>query len=393
MKVLQINSFFSVGGPPRIVKALYDTLLGEGHTCRVAAAREKAYDYMDTIAIGTKWGICKNGILSRVLDCEGFTAKGATKRLVRQIQEYDPDIIHLHNLHGYYIHVEILFDYLKKANKPVVWTLHDCWAFTGHCAHFAYVGCEKWKKGGCEKCSQKKSYPVSIGKDRSKKNFSQKKAAFTGVKNLTIITPSQWLADLVKESFLGEYPICTIPNGIDLETFQPTYGDFREKYRLEDKKIILGVAQNWGERKGLYDFVKLEKTLPKEYKIVLVGLTEKQRKQMPAGILALPKTNSAKALAEIYTAADLFFNPTYEDTFPTVNLEAQACGTPVITYNTGGSGESLPKQNVIKQGDLQAFLERIKEIDFDSSACIARAANYDRKKKYKEYMELYRKRL
>ncbi len=393
MKVLQINSFFSEGGPPRIVKALYDTLIAEEHTCCVAAARAKPYDYMNIIRIGNKWGVYKNAIVSRLFDCEGFTAKRATKALIKQIEEYNPDIIHLHNLHGYYLNIEILFEYLKKADKPVVWTLHDCWAFTGHCSHFDYIGCNKWKEGGCFDCPQSKEYPSSCGKDRSKKNFLKKKDAFTGVKNLTIITPSQWLADLVKQSFLSEYPVCVIPNGIDLDVFKPTQSNFRERYQLQNKKVVLGVAQNWGVRKGLNDFIKLSTLLPESYQIVLVGLTEKQIKEIPKNILALPRTNNAQELVEIYTAADVFVNPTYEDNFPTVNLEAQACGTPVITYNTGGSGESIPVENVVKQGNIEGIIMRLGELKDSAEDCITRVRNYDKAKKYNEYIEIYKRSL
>ena len=268
MKVLQINSFFSVGGPPRIVNGIYDTLKEQGHECKITAAREAFYAPEDSWRIGSGLDVKKNGVMARIFDNEGFNAKRATRDLIKKIEEYDPDIIHLHNLHGYCLNVEILFDYLKRADKKVFWTLHDCWTFTGHCAHFMLANCNKWQTK-CENCPQRHVYPSSKVFSNAENNFTRKKAAFTGVRDMTIITPSQWLADLVKQSFLKEYPVKVVHNGIDTSVFKPTESDIREKYGLEDKKIIIGVAQNWGKSKGLDDFIKLSTMLEEDYKIVL----------------------------------------------------------------------------------------------------------------------------
>lgn len=359
MKVLEINSFFSVGGPPRIVKGVYDALINRGDECMVAAAREMPYDYMKIIRIGSEFSATMNALSARLFDNVGFTAKRATKKLIKEIKAYDPDVIHLHNLHGYYLDIEVLFDYLKSADKKVIWTLHDCWAFTGHCAYFDYANCYKWETGGCENCPQKKEYPKSIFLSRSKKNFARKKRAFTGVKDLTIVTPSNWLKNLVERSFLKDYKVVTVYNGIDLDKFKPIKSDVLRRYGLENKKILLGVANIWDRRKGFTDFIKLAEVLPDDYKIVLIGVTEKQIKTLPANVLGLRRTGSIQELCEWYTAADKFLNFTYEDNYPTVNLEAQACGTPVITYKTGGSVESVPSENVVPQGDLTAVLSLI----------------------------------
>lgn len=359
MKVLEINSFFSVGGPPRIVKGVYDALINRGDECMVAAAREMPYDYMKIIRIGSEFSATMNALSARLFDNVGFTAKRATKKLIKEIKAYDPDVIHLHNLHGYYLDIEVLFDYLKSADKKVIWTLHDCWAFTGHCAYFDYAKCYKWESGGCENCPQKKEYPKSIFLSRSKKNFARKKRAFTGVKDLTIVTPSNWLKNLVERSFLKDYKVVTVYNGIDLDKFKPIKSDILKRYGLENKKILLGVANIWDRRKGFTDFIKLAEVLPDDYKIVLIGVTEKQIKTLPANVLGLRRTGSIQELCEWYTAADKFLNFTYEDNYPTVNLEAQACGTPVITYKTGGSVESVPSENVAPKGDISAVLSLI----------------------------------
>lgn len=244
----------------------------------------------------------------------------------------------------------------------VKWTLHDCWEFTGHCSHFAYVGCEKWRTG-CYACPQLKEYPASILMDSSKWNYEKKKELFTGVRNMTLITPSKWLADLVQQSFLKEYPVEVVYNTINTEVFKPTQSDFRARYGFENKKIILGVASSWRERKGLFDYVKLSEMLEDRYQIILVGVTEEQAKSLPDSIFTITKTNNQKELAELYTTADVFLNLTYEDNYPTVNLEAQACGTQVVTYDTGGCKETLNEDGaLIAQGDLDAVAEYLLKI-------------------------------
>ena len=351
MKVLQINSVCGIRSTGRICTDLADVLLQDGHECKIAYGRESVPEKYRKIAvrIGNDLDAKMHALQSRIFDNAGFGSKRATEKFIDWVKKYDPDIIHLHNIHGYYINIEVLFKYLAESNKPVVWTLHDCWAFTGHCAYFSYVKCDKWKTG-CFNCPQKKRYPSSLLWDASKQNWQKKKALFTSVKNMTLATPSKWLANEVKKSFLSNYPMKVIANGIDLDVFKPTPSDFKEKNGLVGKKIILGVASSWSECKGLKDFIELSKILDEKYKIVLVGLSGNQIKELPENVMAISRTNNVKELAEIYTAADIFFNPTYEDNFPTVNLEAQACGTPVITYKTGGSVESVPEKNVVEQG-------------------------------------------
>lgn len=357
MKVLMINSVCGIGSTGRICTDIADELTENGHECKIAFGRKAAPERYQKYAyrITSDGGVKINALKARLFDNEGFNAARATKKLISFIEEYNPDVIHLHNLHGYYLNVEVLFDYLKKTDKKVIWTLHDCWAFTGHCAYFDYPECDKWREN-CGNCGRLNDYPKAII-DRSERNLAKKKEIFRGVKNLTVVTPSKWLAELAKQSFLGEYLIEVINNGIDTAVFRPTESNFKEKNGLSGKKIILGVANIWDARKGFGDFISLSKKISDDYRIVLVGLDEKQLGMLPENILGITRTSSAKELAEIYTAADVLFNPTYEDNYPTVNLEAQACGTPVVTYDTGGSGESVPKENVIAAGDVDAFLK------------------------------------
>ena len=366
MRVLMINSVCGIRSTGRICTDLADKFENEGHTVKIAYGRETVPDNYRKYAvrIGSDADNMLSAVHTRLTDKHGFSNKKATERFLQWAENYNPDLLWLHNLHGYYINVEMLFDWIKsRPDMQVKWTLHDCWAFTGHCSHFTVARCKQWKTH-CLHCVQKKRYPSSFLTDNCKSNFDRKKAAFTGVKNMTLIAPSKWLADLVKQSFLKEYPIEVVYNTIDTNVFKPVPSDFRERFCLQDKKIILGVASAWGERKGLNDFIKLSEMLDDRFAIVLVGLTDKQISQMPKKIVALKRTNSTKELAEIYTAADVFFNPTYEDNYPTVNLEAQACGTPVITYRTGGSPESVPDANVIEPGALSVAAEKFSELQF-----------------------------
>ena len=303
----------------------------------------------------------------------------------------------MHNIHGYYLNYEILFDYLAQLDIPIVWTLHDCWAFTGHCAYYSYVGCNRWRTL-CHDCPQKKSYPSSWFADRSEQNFRDKLHAFTSVRNMTLVPVSAWLAEEVRLSFLKDYPIQVIHNGIDTDVFSPKQ-ICKSNLGLKDKFMILGVASVWETRKGLDDFIKLRKLLSDDYSIVLIGLDEKQIKQLPKGIIGIRRTNSIQDLVAYYSVADAYFNPTWEDNFPTTNLESLSCGTPVITYHTGGSVEAVDERTgfVVEQGNIAEvanIVEFIKEMGKEhwTFVCRERARNlYDKKERYMEYLHLYEK--
>jgi len=395
MKVLQINSVCGVGSTGRIAASLHDVLIQHGHESVIAfgRGRARAVSHEDTIKIGGDLSINAHAMLSRLTDKTGFYSKHATRSFIKKVKAYNPDVVHLHNIHGYYINVELLFRYLSAEKKRVVWTLHDCWPLTGHCAYFDYVGCEKWKIG-CHDCEQKSEYPKSILFDNSTLNFMKKKSLFTSVDDLTLITPSKWLSDVAKQSFLGKYPVEVINNGIDLETFAESESDFRSKHKLENRYVILGVASVWGRRKGFDAFIKLAGMLDDDYAIVLVGPDESQCIGLPENIVPISKTDSASELAEIYTMADVFVNPTLEDNFPTTNLEALACGTPVITYNTGGSVESIDETCgvVVPKNDVGGLAEAIALLRGNSpgkDACKNRAKLFDKKARYMDYIRAY----
>ena len=304
-------------------------------------------------------------------------------------------MLHLHNLHNSYINLPMLFRFIKKNQIPVIWTLHDCWAFTGHCPHFTLNKCDKWKNG-CHHCELHREYPKSYV-DHSKLMYGLKKKWFCGVENLTIVTPSVWLGNLVKQSFLSDYPVRVIHNGIDLDVFRPTESNFRKNHGITDKqKILLGVAFDWGMRKGLDVFLSLAERLdPKEYRIVLVGTNEAIDRDLPENIISIHRTHDQKELAEIYSAADVFVNPTREEVLGLVNLEALACGTPGVTFNTGGSPECYDETcgSIVDCDDIDALENEIIRIctvkPYTSEACIKRATKFDKNEKFKEYLDIY----
>ena len=332
-------------------------------------------------------------ILGRITARNGCYSYHATRRLVKKIEQYNPDIIHLHNLHGFNINLSVLFSYIKKSGTPVVWTLHDCWPFTGHCAHFLISRCDKWKTQ-CDNCKYYKSYPKTTF-DNSRYMYQLKKKLFTGISNMTIVTPSSWLSELVRQSFLKEYPVRVINNGINLSVFKPTESNVRDYYGCKDKYIILGVSFSWGYSKGLDVFIKLANSLPTHYQIILVGTTDEIDSQLPNNIISIHRTSSQKELAELYSAADVFVNPTREDNFPTVNIESLACGTPVITYNTGGSPEIIDKTCgiVIPDNEFDTLVKAVLHCEqnkpFTEIACFERAKQFEENKQVRKYVTLF----
>ena len=388
MKVLMINSVCGIRSTGRICSDIAELLKKNGHECKIAYGREivpRKYQ-KDAIRIGNKFSVKLDALKTRLLDNAGFNSKRATKKFIEWIKEYNPDVIHLHNLHGYYINIDILFSYLKTCGKKVVWTLHDCWPLTGHCAYFDSVHCEQWKNG-CERCTRKGEYPKSILLNRAKRNYQKKKGLFADIPNMVIVTPSQWLADLVKKSLLKRSEVRVIPNGVSLEHFQVTESDLREKYGLQEKTILLGVASTWAKHKGFHDFIALAGMLESNYQIVLIGVTKKQITELPPQIIAIERTNNVKELAQWYSTADVFINPTYEDNYPTVNLEAQACGIPVVTYATGGSVESVPKCNIVEKGNLEEMRRML--YDRAYSTKISQDVVLNKDACYHRYLELY----
>jgi glycosyltransferase involved in cell wall biosynthesis len=396
-KLLQINSVVNSGSTGRIAEEIGQIAIAAGWESYIAYGRHARTSQSELIKIGSDWDIRMHGLQTRLFDKHGLASIAATREFVKQIKKIKPDIIHLHNIHGYYINIEILFRYLKDANIPVVWTFHDCWPMTGHCAYFTFVECEKWKTQ-CFSCPQKKDYPGSFFLDRSKQNYTQKRKLFTSVNNITIVPVSNWLGEIVKQSYLKDYPIRVINNGIDVNVFSPQRGDgIRLKYGLADKFILLGVATAWGRRKGLHDFIELSKTLKDDEIIVLVGLREDQIKILPENIIGITRTESTQELAEFYSSADVVMNISYEETFGLTTVEGFACGTPGIVYNTTASPELVDDSTglIVDPGDIKGLVKAISQIKEKgkqsySEACVKRAHRLYRKEdRYREYIELY----
>lgn len=395
-KLLQIGAALNCGAPGRITEQIGLLAMQHGWTVYQAhGLRHSNPSALNSIPMVTKNDERIHALYSLLLDRHGLGPARKTHQLVEWIEENKPDIIHLHNLHGYFLNFKVLFEYLGRTDIPIVWTLHDCWAFTGRCFHFDGIKCEKWKTG-CFDCKAEVGYTVSRFCDKSKYLYGLKKRLFTSVRNMTLVPVSDWQAAFLQDSFLSAYPVHTIHNGVDVRAFFPMDGSsLRNKYKLENKYVILGVAAPWNARKGLYDFVRLREVLDNSFAIVLVGLKQNEIETLPKGIIGIERTESQKELAQFYSMADVFCNLTYLDTFPTVNLEALACGTPVITYKTGGSPEAIDEQTgiVVKQGDMKDLVDavqRLRENPLSGAACRKRAeTQFDKDKCFEEYLSLY----
>jgi putative colanic acid biosynthesis glycosyltransferase len=392
MKILQINSVFSSGSTGRIVSNLHNKLKNNGYDSYVIYGRgKKTLKDNKVFKFGNNFSLFFHIVISRLFDIQGKGSILPTLRMINLIKKIKPDIIHLHNIHGYFLNYKLLFNFFEKNQNRIVWTFHDCWPITGHCTFFEFVNCQKWISG-CNSCPLKKDYPSSFFIDNSKNNYKQKKFIFKKL-NLTIVTPSIWLRNIIKNSFMNKYEVKVINNGIDLSIFKPTSSNLKNDLQFRNKKVILGVANIWDKRKGLDYFYKLSRILDDSYKIVLVGLSKSQIIKCPSNIIAFPKTKDVYELAKLYSMASVFFNPTLDDNFPTTNLESLACGTPVITFDTGGSVESISNETGLVH--KKSSFENIKaSIDYiidkiHRDNCIKAAKAFSNDFRLNEYFDLY----
>lgn len=397
-KLFLINVSANSGSTGRIAEEIGQTAMQHGYESYFAYGRTSRTSKSHLIRIGNDLDIKIHGIESRLFDNHGFSSRRATRKLIEEIERIRPDVINLHNVHGYYLNVEILFNYLATRQIPVVWTLHDCWPFTGHCAHFMRIGCEKWKTA-CHHCENIGRYPKSW-MDNSARNFQKKKALFIRLQNLTFVSPCQWMADCLGDSFLKDHPSKVIYNGTDLEVFRPYAANdiqpLKNAYGLNGKKIALGVTNVWQQAKGWDDLMKLSEMLPDDFRLVMIGLTDKQLTELPKNIVGLKRTENVQELAKWYSLADVFVNPTYVDNFPTTNIEALACGTPVVTYNTGGSPEAVDEKTgiVVEQSNIQQLKSAIGNMASHKEACSAECRKraemcFDKKARFEDYVGLF----
>ncbi len=364
MRYLLINSVCGTGSTGRICVETAQKLMEQGYEVKIAYGRKDNADKRCdpyAVRIGTKSELLAHVLQTRLLDSHGLGSKKATKRFLQWAESYDPDVLWLHNLHGYYIHIGLLFEWIKsRPRMQVRWTLHDCWAFTGHCCHFSFAGCNKWTTR-CEACKQKGEYPASLLMNNAGRNFDIKKQLFCNVPNMKLLVPSEWLANLVRKSFLKDYEIEVCPNTVNKEIFKPTENNVKKKLGIEGKRMILGVASLWNEKKGYDDFIKLSCMLDDSFAVVLVGLTEEQLSRAPQTLIGLPRTESQRELAQIYTAADVYVNTSKEETFGLTTLEALSCGTPVMVYE-GTACEEVTKANggMVVPNRIESLYEAVK---------------------------------
>lgn len=365
-KLVQINTVCNTS-TGRIMGDIQREALRQGYDAISFVGRRKPFTDIKCEKIGSSLSFWLHVAINTVFDRQGYGSYFVTKKMVKRIKEEKPDIIHLHNLHGYYLNLPVLFDYLtKEFQGKVFWTFHDCWPFTGHCPHFAAAGCEKWK-AGCHHCPKKTEYPISFFLDASRKNYQDKKRMFTDLKDLTVITPSEWMADWIRNSFFKDYRIEVVNNGIDLEKFSyKPKEEILEKYKIpKKKKILLGVASIWDKRKGMADFLQLSEKLTGEYQIVLVGLSKRQIQGLPSNVTGIERTEDTEELAALYSLAHIFINPSVEESFSLVTVEAFACGTPVIVLDTSAVKELVCKDNgvVLARHTAEDYIQAIEYVE------------------------------
>lgn len=396
--LLQISVDVNTGSVGHIAEQIGELAISHGWESYIAYGREYQPSKSKVIKIGNNLNIYYHVIQTRLFDNHCRASTKATKNFIKKIEQIKPDIIHIHQLHGYFINSKVLFEYLSRINIPIVWTLHDCWAMTGHCSYFSNINCNKWKTE-CHHCPKKRNYPASLFLDGSRKNFHLKKALFTSVENITIVTVSDWLKNIAKESFLVKNSIISIKNGVDIKKFIPSHdnGFIKQKYHLTDKFVILGVGTVWHVSKGLFDYYKLREKLSNDYAIVLVGLSSENIKNLPKGIIGIRRTESIEELAQLYSSADVVTSLSYQEAFGLTPVEGFACGTPAIVYNATATPELIIPEvgYVVEPGNIEEIVEAIKNIQHKGKSAFSKNCRkhaelfYDKNKNFNEYFQLY----
>jgi putative colanic acid biosynthesis glycosyltransferase len=386
-RILFINSVCN-GSTGTICKNLYKAAKEAGHECCIAYGRGEAPEGFDTIKIGNQLDIYLHVLKARLLDASGFGSNHSTKKFIQKIEEFKPDIIHLHNIHGYYVNIEILCKYLKEHPEiKKIWTLHDCWAFTGHCAYYTYAKCDKWKAGCQGYCLNKNEYPQTIF-SRSNKNYLRKKKLFNDIENMILVTPSKWLKGEVEKSYLNDYQITVINNGVDTNIFKYTESNIKERYNINEKKVILGVASVWDKRKGLDTFVELSKRLNSKYQIVLIGLNNKQIRYLPTNIIGINRTEDVQELVKWYSAAEVYLNTSIEETFGMTIAESISCKTPVIVFNKTALPEIAKNNGLII--DKIKINNIIKSLNIEKQSFILDNSKFTLNNFVSNYFNLYK---
>lgn len=360
-RLLQINTVATGTSTAAIMTAVDTEARKQGWSTAIAYGRGTIPPGQDTsyYRIGSGLSTALHGLKTRLTDGHGLGSRHATQRLLRFIRQFRPDVIYLHNIHGYYLHFPTLFDFLRRYNGKIIWHLHDCWSLTGHCAFYQSIGCDKWHTGGCDPCPNKHTYP-SAWTSRSGQNFTLKQAAFAGLRNLTLVAVSDYLAGEIKKSFLRDYPIVTIRNGVDTGVFKPS--------APKRPKTVLGVANIWTHEKGIDDFIRLRQLLPDDYEIILAGRTPNRWMSFRGGKSLIYNNIHLKGyisdsleLAELYSSASVYVSLSRQEGFQTSKIEALACGTAVIGYDICGEAEGFTPEvsTFVPAGDIDAIAKAI----------------------------------
>lgn len=392
-KLLQINVTANWGSTGKIAEQIGVLAQKHGWESFIAYGRHMNASGNKLIKIGSTIDTYEHYLENRFFDNEGQASRRATKKFLMEVDKIKPDVVHLHNIHDHYLNFPLLFNYLAEKNIPVVWTQHDLWAITGRCCYIM-PGCERWKSE-CHDCLMSSGFGI----DRSTRNHQLKKQLLAKIPSLTIVPVSEWLGDTIRQSHLKKHPIKVIHNGIDLNVFSPQSNNVHERYCIDkQKKIILGVACPWGDRKGLRDYWELGRRLDDRFVIILVGLSEEQMKGLPSNVIGLQKTQDQKELAELYSASDILLSLSYGETFGMTMAEAYACGTPCIVYDNTAQPEIVTSNTgrVAKTGDIDDVARLVYEMTESNfkanhtADCRLRAENmYDKNKCFDMYIDLY----
>jgi glycosyltransferase involved in cell wall biosynthesis len=397
MKILQINLVNGSKSTGRTTIELTDYLNSNGHQAYVACSFGLGKDY--EYQIGTSIGKRLHSLFSRIFGNQGYYSKFSTSKLIKYIDELKPDVVHLRNLHGNYINLNILFDYISRKNLPTVITLHDTWFYTGKCCFYTEANCFKWQKE-CGNCPQLRRDNPSWFVDKTKSNLLDKKNWLKNIPRLAVIGVSDWITDESRKSILKSANIIyRIYNWIDLDEFQPveSFG-LRSSLGLEEQFIIIGVASKWGERKGLSSFIELSQMISDKMKIILIGKIE-DKFTLPSNIISIPETHSKKELAQYYSLADVFITFSKEESFGKVTAEALACGTPAIVYDSTANSEIVSEEcgYVVDSGNIKKVVEKIKEIELRGKKVYSDncrkfvTKNFNKEDRIKDYLEIYNK--
>lgn len=396
-KLLQIGSALNCGAPGKIAEQIGLLAMTRGWDVYMAhGMRHSNPSQLKTIPMVTSHEEKIHALYSLLLDRHGLGPDGKTKKLVQWIENNKPDVIHLHNIHGYFLNYKTLFEYLATRDIPLVWTFHDFWPITGHCAYFDHIGCRKWETQ-CMDCPINGEYPKSILLSRTSKNFELKRRLFSSIKRMTVVPVSKWGGSLIKDSFLGKYPILPIYNGVDIHVFKPRESDLKRKLGLEGKTILLGVASPWSDRKGYSKYIELRSKLPDNYTIIMVGVNDQEIQELPKGIIGIKRTQNQIELAEYYSLADIVLNLSCQETFGMTTVEGLACGSPVIVMNKTASPELVTPETgiIVEPGNINNIVSAIYEIkangkQFYSKHCRERVLrHFDKDKCFEEYIRLY----